>query len=752
MGRHSVPDPEDSSDERPDSSVPPPRPYPPAGPPPPPRDTPRQDQRPAPPPYGDHGYPARPDERSGGYGTGYPPDRAAEYTDEYDAEYGDDYPGDYDDDYDDEYGDDEPTTAHPATRDFDRDYGPGFASFDEPAYDEPDDRSTPEPPTTAFATSGRAARASSGPAHGGDWEGGDWTGSHRAVATKRRGVSKGVIAALVTVVVVVGAVILWRFLGDTLSNRSELAAARCVSGDVTVAVIADPTIADQIRTLADDYNKTAAPVGDKCVKVNVTAADSNQVIGGFVGDWSGELGERPALWIPGSSVSEARLEAATGPQSISVSNSLVSSPVVIAMRPELKRALAQRNWSALPDLQRNPDALEPVGLPGWGNLRLALPLADDGDATYAATEAVAVTSAPQGAPATAGAGAVSVLMAGQPKLADDKASTAMDALLNDSPPATAPVHAVVTTEQQLYQRTASMPDAKNKLAAWQPSGPTASVDYPAVQLSGDWLSREQTTAASEFERFLRKPESLSELVKAGFRAEGTDAALPSNDVVEFGALGTPLTPPDNGVRATLADAVSSPVQSQTVTILLDQSMDESEGGKSRVANVTAALLSRLEAMPPSAAVGLWTFDGVAGRTEVATGPLGDPVDGQPRSEVLATNLNTQQASSGGAVSFTTMRMLYTEAVANFREGQENSVLVITAGPHTDQSLDGAGLEEFVKQNFAPARPVAINVIDFGADPDRPTWEALSQTTGGSYQNVASSAGPELIAALTQVLG
>ena len=132
------------------------------------------------------------------------------------------------------------------------------------------------------------------------------------MATGRRGVSLGVIAALVAVVVVVGAVILWRFFGDALSNRTDAAAARCVDGELAVAVVADPSIADQVQTLADTYNETAAPVGDRCVKVGVKPADSDQVVNGFIGKWPAELGERPALWIPASSVSEARLEAAAG--------------------------------------------------------------------------------------------------------------------------------------------------------------------------------------------------------------------------------------------------------------------------------------------------------------------------------------------------------------------------------------------------------------------------------------------------------
>ncbi len=72
------------------------------------------------------------------------------------------------------------------------------------------------------------------------------------------------IVALVTVVVVVGAVILWRFFGDALSSRSEAGAARCVDGEVAVAVVADPSIADQIgatrRAVQPDRGPGRRPV------------------------------------------------------------------------------------------------------------------------------------------------------------------------------------------------------------------------------------------------------------------------------------------------------------------------------------------------------------------------------------------------------------------------------------------------------------------------------------------------------------
>ena len=103
------------------------------------------------------------------------------------------------------------------------------------------------------------------------------------------------------------------------------------------------------------------------------------------------------------------------------------------------------------------------------------------------------------------------------------------------------------------------------------------------------------------------------------------------------------------------------------------------------------------------------------------------------------------------MSFTTLRNVYADAQANFRQGQDNSVLVITSGPHTDQSLGSEGLQDLIRSNADPARPVAVNVINVGDDPDRATWEAVAQISGGTYQNVPSSDSPELITALNSML-
>lgn len=548
---------------------------------------------------------------------------------------------------------------------------------------------------------------------------------------------------------VVGAVILWRFFGDALSNRSDVAAARCVHGEVNVAVIADPALTEPVTQLAERYNQSAAPVGDRCVRVDVLAADSDLVVNGLTGQWPVDLGDRPALWIPASSGSVARLEAAAGSAMVSDSRSLVTSPVLLAVAPALKDALREQNWGTLPPLQVDPASLDGLGLPGWGGLRLALPLTENSDAAYLAAEAVAAAAAPDGAPATAGLVAVRALAGGAPELADTNADSAFAALVGAADPAVSPVHAVATTEQQLFRRAAALSDANSKLSAWLPPGPAATADFPTVLLDGDWLTSEQVTASSEFARFMRKPEQLGELAKAGFRVEG--GSPPASEVIDFAPLPTPLTVGDNAVRVTIADTLTAPVTSPTVTIMLDQSMPTDDGGNPRLINVVDALQTQLEALPADSGVGLWTFDGVRGDSVIPLGPLSDPLGGQSRSQALSEALRAQTPSGGGSVSYTTLRLVYTDASAGYREGQKNSVLVITSGPHTDQTLGSEGLQQFIRGAFDPDRPVAVNVIDFGDDPDRATWESVAQISGGTYQNLGTSNTPELSAIVAQLL-
>lgn len=576
---------------------------------------------------------------------------------------------------------------------------------------------------------------------------GDWQGRRRRLDGGRRGVSLGVIAALSGVVLLVGGIILWRFFGDALSERSSDAAQQCLQGTATVAVAADPSITEMLSSFADRFDAEAAPVGDKCVDVVVTQAESDAVLKGLTGTWPAELGERPALWLPASSVQSARLQAVAGKQVVSDARSLAISPVVLAVRPEVKKALEQEGWGALPGLQNDPGSLDARNLPGWGTLRLALPATGAADANYLVAEAVAAATAPPNTPPTAGLPAVSALLAGQPRLPSNSAAAAWEALTTAGDPAAAAVHAVAMTEQQLFAKSGQLANAADSVAEWIPTGPVPLADYPTVLLAGPWLSDEQVAAASEFARFLRKDSQLAELAEAGFRPEGVTPE--GNGVVDFPKLAAALPAGDEAVRSAVAGAVNP--LGGTTTIVMSEGLTGDEGGRARLFNVTAALRDRINALPPSAAIGLWTFNRINSGPAVMTGPLGDPIETQPRAALITGVLDATTPTSGGGLSFTSLRAAYGDALLNYRPGQPNSVLVITQGPHTDDALDGAGLEDFIAKSQDPNRPLPINVISFGGDPDRPTWEAVTRLSGGSYQDLPTSAGPDLLAAISRML-
>ncbi|BBY97362.1 substrate-binding domain-containing protein [Mycolicibacterium fallax] len=642
-------------------------------------------------------------------------DYAGDYGDRGAAEYAEgDFAGEYADDYSDgDYSDDD-YADYPDTGDTYSDYADG----------------TPEAPeyTRAAAAAPVASRS-----HRSD---GELTGSHRIVTQGRRGVSRGVVVALITVVAVVGVFILWRFFAGVLDDRNTVAAGNCLEGDVKVAVVADPAIAGVIAEFAEQFNAEADPVGDHCPAVAVLPADSRTVTAGLVGEWPADLGDQPALWIPGSTASVARVQAALGPQLIASSTSLASSPVLLAVRPELKEKLGDQNWSTLPGLQTAPGSLDGLGLPGWGSLRLALPVIGDSDAAFLAAEAISAAD-PAG-----GAAGVRTLVSAQPEAAGESADTAFDALLDATDSAAAPVHAVVTTEQRLFQRATDLSDPGASLAGWLPPGPVAVADFPAVQFKGDWLTGEQMSATSQFERYLAAPDRQSALANAGFRVK--DQPNPDSTVVDFGAsIDNRVPVGDDAARATLANVLDAPAGGATTSIMLDRSLD--------LGAVRGALNARLGALSPASSVGLTTFDGGSSTTAVTVGPLSDEVDGAPRRDTLIGTLDGMSASGGGAVSFTTLRNVLDEARIAYQPGQVNSVLVITSGPHTDQSLGAEGLQELVRSSVDPAKPIQINVINVGDDPDRPTWESVAQISGGSFTAVPASDSPEFATALDRLL-
>ncbi|MGQ4601514.1 VWA domain-containing protein [Nocardia sp. R6R-6] len=518
---------------------------------------------------------------------------------------------------------------------------------------------------------------------------------------------------MVAVALLAAIVVGWFQLRDRAADQDSAAAAECVEGPATLHVIADPSIAAQVRLVADSYNATRPKIRDHCAEVAVAAQPSSAIVAAFTSGkpWDPALGPQPALWIADStrSIESMRVPGLIEGTPVPVA----ASPVVLAVPEELRSALeqAETSWADLPRLQQG--SLSELGLSGWGGLRMAVP---PGDATLAA--ATAVGSAVSGTdPLSADAArsgqvvaAVSGLAVDAPQASDTTAALTAIAARN------APVHAVAVTEQQVK--------AQPGLAVFRPAGSAPTADYPAALMSGAWVDKTQNLIAGRFTDYLRKPEQAQAFAAAGFAS----APQAPNVAPARGAL--------DKVRTTLAN----PVLGVRSTVLVDvsASMGTTEGAATRLANVIAALNSTMTVMPPEFGLGVWAFGKNLDRTSpyevaAATATLTD--DQRTKIATALGTLRPSESRSDGA--YPSLIAAYKSAVSGYAPSRTNSVLLITDGPDDDSTVTGPQLAAGITAAVDPTRPVRIDVIVLGGNGTQ-TLQALARETGGSYTRLTTS--------------
>lgn len=368
---------------------------------------------------------------------------------------------------------------------------------------------------------------------------------------RNRGVSRGVVAALLSAVLIAAVVVVWFDLGDAIDRQADDAAAQCVEGPATVPIIADPDIAPGLTAIAEAFAATKPVIRDHCVTIAVRPGDAKITLDGLTGTWETEsMGDYPAAWVPQSSVWSADLAAAEPGLIEGNPRSLVSTPVVLAVSPDLARAVGDRlDWSAVPTLQRRDASLTDFDLQGWGSLRMAMPVGAQSDASALAAQAVATSVTRTTGPLTTAdaesprvTSTVRAMLEGAPVSPDGTPQGAATVIADAPDPARSRIHVVPITEQRLYQMTKSHTTAR--LAELVPGGPTPIADYPIIRLSGEQVSDVAADAVSEFTAFASQPDQLQRLTELGFRG---DAPLPEpTATVTFPRTPSPMPTPENG--------------------------------------------------------------------------------------------------------------------------------------------------------------------------------------------------------------
>ncbi|MGW0021150.1 substrate-binding domain-containing protein [Rhodococcus sp. NPDC003382] len=553
-----------------------------------------------------------------------------------------------------------------------------------------------------------------------------------------RGISKGPIIAVVTIVLLVLATIGWFRLRDHIDDQGIQAAQTCVEGDAVLQVSADPAITPALTTLAEQWTAdTRRVIRDHCITARVTATPGTPAAAALAtGGWDPALGPEPALWVPADTRATTRAADAVAGQP----KSLAASPLVLAVPPELAQALttAGIDWDRLPDLQARPDALDTLGLPRWGALRLALPTGADTDATTAALEAVAaaVTGTGTGAltldraesrPAVA---AVTALALGANPLGAAAGPTTADALtaVATAPTATGAVHAVPVVEQHLY--TALKNHTLAGITTYRPAGPAPTADYPAAIVDAPWVDETLSRAAAEFVDYVRQPEQARVLADAGFRVDGQPT--PTGAPLPFEPLGPALATPDAATVDALLRTRLNPVPTRTTVLLIDT------GASDPLGTVTTTLAAVLDRSPDNSEIGLRFSPNSDDTTDPAAVDLGALI--ADRRAALTAALS--DPDTGSPLTYDAITEAYRDAANGYRPGRPNSLLIVTTGID-DTATDDTAREELldlVAETQARDRDIRIDIVLLDTTTTDTTTTASTATTGTDLETLADDTG------------
>lgn len=578
---------------------------------------------------------------------------------------------------------------------------------------------------------------------------------HRDAAATR-GVSRGPIVALVVVLVLGLLTVGWFKLRADVGAQSAQAAAACVGGSSTLTVVAESDIAGPLTVAAQRYTAAARVIRDQCITVSVRATDSAQVLTALRQGWDpASLGPPPAAWVAPDSTTVARLRAGAADQIDGDPTSLVVSPMVLAVARDAGPAVtaAGLSWAQLPALQRAGDGWSRYGHPDWGAFTAALPTGSAGptaapQAAQAVVAGLTGGAAPTAASLTAAGvrGALTALGAGPPL---QPASTAAALAAISSLPTVpgSPYQAVPASEQQVFAAARAAPGS---ISAAQLGGTAPRQDYPYVQLKGASVDTTQSRAAAAFREFLMTSDQQQLFTDVGFRTAAGRAPVPSA-AVEFGAVPAALPVTDPVVADTITTALTTPLVQARSTVLLDVSgsMGVSEGGSTRLAASTAAILRRARALPDAGSLGLWTFSAdLAGplpyKMDVPTAALG-----AAQRAALDAALPALQPRTATSL-YASIAAAYRDAVRTYAPTGPNSVLLITDGPNDDVATTLNGVLGTIAASKNPAAPVMVNVIALGSA-DVAALGQITSATGGQLRNVGGAGSPAMATALTDLL-
>lgn len=508
-------------------------------------------------------------------------------------------------------------------------------------------------------------------------------GRHRATKEKQSVRWGPVVAVLAVIAMVAGGAYFIR----TLAGDEDSSASGC--GGPTVTVEAAPEIASVVQGAMADCDN---------VEVAATApAETAQKVAAGKG--------APDVWIPDSSMWEARVaeQAPVAPRSLVAS--LASSPIVIAA----KGATPPTTWS---DLLQDPDLV--MGDP-LTSTAAVVPLVGAG--AEAGPEKMSQLAVPLAQAQSEGTGNV------------PSDATRVKAVESDGKGLT------TVSEQTVLTRTPEL-----KMAV--PATGTTYLDYPVLLTTSEDRRADIEATTKALTEALRSPDIDKALAKAKFRS--TSGAPIDGGVSDIKRL----PPPNAEDLGSLLRSWGSLSRPSWILAVIDVSgsMDYKSGSSTRIELLARTVEGGLSLFPDAAGVGVWVFsEKLEGNTDyrelLPTRRLDAKVgDGTQREAILSETRKLPSLTTGGTGLYDSVLASYRTAQANWNPRGVNSVIIFTDGENDDPgSISKEELLGEIRRLADPAKPITVTAFGLTEESDMESLKEIAAAGGGDAYEVLDPA-------------
>ncbi len=563
--------------------------------------------------------------------------------------------------------------------------------------------------------------------------------SHRKSPAQRRSRRLALIISAVAVVLV----------GGAAYGVTRIATGSC-NGTVTAKIVASPSTAALLQSLAKSWTDSDPAIAGHCARVDVAGRETASMAQALGTDWDAKAGSPPDVWVPDSTAWVRRASTAAIAERMmpDLQPMLARTPSVLAMPKPMAEALGwpggELSWQdVINKVAADPQGWAKYGKGDWGKFKFGM--SDPLQSTAGLLALMAILDGNDDGEVTAEEQATLAKLKQERAVYTDTTSQLLDDLGKaddqDGNAALQYISAFPALEQDVLAYNKTNP--KIPLVAVYPSNGSADADNPYLVLEAPWAEKDKQDVARQFLAYLRGPDGRKAFLDAGFRDPNRDAgaAITANTAFSAKIKTVPravLLP--ESVKQSM-DSWTALTRPTNVLIVLDISGSMAEQvpgtGRNRMQLAKDAAREAVQLFDGDVDAGLWVFSTRQNgpqdyRQLIPIGRVGDQIGGKPRRDQMVAAID-KLAPVGDTGLYDTAAAAQQAVVDAYKPGATNLVVLMTDGKNDDPG-GGLTLDQLrpkLEANATSDRRVPIVTVGYGNDADFTSLQEISRVSGGA---------------------